>query len=66
MMVHQISYAQEVKEFMEQEGVAATNSLKTSHPFVNQEGFPIGGRRLQQYTSSTSNSSDDFYQIITL
>jgi len=42
-MVQQISYAQEVKELMEQQGVAATSSLKTLHPFINQEGFPTGG-----------------------
>jgi len=51
---------------MEHQGVAASSSLKTLHPFINQEGFPTGGRRLQQYTSSTSNPSDGFYQIITL
>ena len=64
-MVQQVSYAQEVKELMEQQGVAATSSLKTLHPFINQEGFSTGGGRLQQYTSLTSNASDDFHQIIT-
>ena len=41
-MAQQISYAQEVKELMEQQRVAATSSLKTLHPFINQEGLPTG------------------------
>ena len=64
-MVQQISYAQKVKELMEQQGVAATSSLKTLHPSIYQEDFPTGGGQLQQYTFLTSNASDDFHQIIT-
>ena len=41
-MVKQISYAQEVKELMDQQGVAVTSSLKTLHPSINQEGFLTG------------------------
>jgi len=41
-MGNQVSYAQELKELMEQQGVADTNSFKTLHPFINQEGFPQG------------------------
>jgi len=41
-MAQQISYAQEVKDLMEQQRVAATSSLKTWHPFITQEGFPTG------------------------
>jgi hypothetical protein len=48
-MVQQISYAQEIKDLMEQQEVAATSSLKTLHPFIDQEGLlRVGG--LQQST----------------
>jgi len=43
-----ISYAQEVKEFMEQEMVAATNSFKSLHPFIYQKRFPGGRGQLQE------------------
>jgi len=50
-MALQFSYAQEVKELMEQEKFAATSSLISLHSFINQEGFPTGRGQLQQYTS---------------
>jgi hypothetical protein len=37
--VQQISYAQESKDLMEQQEVATTSSLKTLHPFIDQEGI---------------------------
>jgi len=49
-MVQQISYAQEIKDLMEQQEVAATSSLKTLHPFIDQEGLLRVGGRLQQST----------------
>jgi len=51
-MVQQISYAQEIKDLMEQQEVAATCSLKTLHPFIDQEGLLRVGGRLQQSTLS--------------
>ena len=42
-MVQQISYAQEIKDLMEHQEVAATSSLKTLHPFIDQEGLLRGG-----------------------
>jgi hypothetical protein len=47
-MVQQISYAQEMKDLMENQKVAATGSLKTLHPFIDQEGLLRVGGRLQQ------------------
>jgi hypothetical protein len=39
-----MSYAQEIKDLMEQQEVAATSSLKTMHPFIDQEGLlRVGG-----------------------
>jgi len=44
-MVQQISYTQEMTDLMEQQEVASKFSLKTIHPFVDQEVFlTIGGR----------------------
>jgi hypothetical protein len=44
-MVQQISCAQEMKDLMEHQEVAATSSLKTLHPFIDQEGLlRVGGR----------------------
>jgi hypothetical protein len=48
--VQQISYAQEFKDLMEQQEVATTSSLKTLHPFIDQEGLLRVGGRLQQST----------------
>jgi len=49
-MVQQISYAQEIRNLMEQQEVAASSSLKTLHSFIDKEGlFRVGGR-LQQST----------------
>ena len=45
-MVQQISYAQEMKNLMEQQEVSAT--LKTLHPFIDKEGLLRVGGRLQQ------------------
>jgi len=43
-MVQKISYTQERKDLMEQEEVASTSSLKTLHPFIDQEGLlRVGG-----------------------
>jgi len=47
-MVQQISYAQEMKDLMEHQEVTATSSLKTLHPFIDQEGLLRVGGRLQQ------------------
>jgi len=49
-MVQQISYAQEMKNLMEQQEVAASSSLKTLHPFIDKEGLLRVGGRLQQST----------------
>jgi len=46
-MVQQISYAQEMKNLMEQQEVAASSSLKTLHPFMDKEGLLGVGGRLQ-------------------
>jgi hypothetical protein len=46
-MVQQISYAQGIEDLMEHQEVAATSSLKTLHPFIDQEGLLRIGR-LQQ------------------
>jgi len=47
-MVHQIIYAQEMRNLMEQQEVAASSSLKTLHPFIDKEGiFRVGGRLRQ-------------------
>jgi len=46
-MVQQISYAQEIRNLMEQQEVAASRSLKTLHPFINKEGLLRVGGRLQ-------------------
>jgi hypothetical protein len=43
-MAQQISYSQEIKDLMEHQEVAATSSLKTLHPFIDQEGLiRVGG-----------------------
>jgi hypothetical protein len=47
-MVQQMSYAQEIKQMMEQQEVTSTSSLKTLHPFIDQEGLLRVGGRLQQ------------------
>jgi hypothetical protein len=47
-MVQQISYAQEIEDLMEHQEVAATRSLKTLHPFIDQKGLLRVGGRLQQ------------------
>jgi len=47
-MIQQISYTQEMKDLMEQQEVASTSSLKTLHPFIDQEGLLRVGGRLQQ------------------
>jgi hypothetical protein len=49
-MVQRIYYAQEMKDLMEHQEVAATSSLKTLHPFIDQEGLLRVGGRLQQFT----------------
>jgi len=49
-MVQQISYAQEIRNLMEQQGVSASISLKTLHPFIDKEGILRVGGRLQQST----------------
>ena len=46
-MVQQISYAQEMKDLMEQQEVATTSSVKTLHTFIDKEDLRVGGR-LQQ------------------
>jgi hypothetical protein len=49
-MVQQISYTQEIRDLMEHQEVAANSSLKTLHPFIDQEGLLRVGGRLQQST----------------
>jgi len=49
-MVQQISYAQEIRNLMEKQEVAASSSLKTLHPFIDKEGLLRVGGRLQQST----------------
>jgi len=49
-IVQQISYAQEIRNLMEQQEVAASSSLKTLHPFIDKEGLLRLGGRLQQST----------------
>ena len=49
-MVQHISYAQEMKDLMEHQELAATSSLKTLHPFIDQEGLLRVGGRLQLST----------------
>jgi len=49
-MVQQISYAQEIRNLMEQQEVAASSSLKTLHPLIDKEGLLRVGGRLQQST----------------
>jgi len=49
-IVQQISYAQEIRNLMEQQEVAASSSLKTLHPFINKECLLRVGGRLQQST----------------
>ena len=58
-MVQQISYAQEIKDLMEQQEVASSSTLKILHPFINKEGLLRVGR-LQQSTLPPSYASDDF------
>jgi len=47
-MSQQISYAQEMKDLMEQQQVTTSSSLKTLHPFIDKEGLLRVGGRLQQ------------------
>ena len=49
-MVQQSSYSQEMKELMEQQEVAASSSVKKSHPFIDQEGHLRGEGWLQEST----------------
>ena len=49
-IIQQISYAQEIRNLMEQQDVSASSSLKTLHPFIDKEGLLRVGGRLQQYT----------------
>jgi hypothetical protein len=49
-MVQQISFAQAIKDLAESKEVTSTSSLKTLHPFIDQEGLPRVGGRLQQST----------------
>jgi hypothetical protein len=39
-----------IKDLMEQQEVATSSSLKTLHPFIDQEGLLKVGERLQQST----------------
>jgi len=38
-MVQQINYAQEIRNLMEQQDVAASSSLKTLDPFIDKDGL---------------------------
>jgi len=47
-MAQQISYAEEMKDLMEKQEVAASSSLKRLHPFIDKEGLLRVWGRLQQ------------------
>jgi hypothetical protein len=49
-MVQHISYAQEMKDLIEQKEIASSSSLKTLHTFIDKEGLLRVGGRLQQST----------------
>jgi hypothetical protein len=49
-MVQQISYAQEFEELVKHKEVSANSSVKTLHPFIDQEGLLRVGGWLQQYS----------------
>jgi len=49
-MVLQITYAQELKNLMDQQEVEASSSLKTLKPFIDKEGLLRVGARLQEST----------------
>ena len=49
-MAQQISYTQEMKDLIEQQEVSSTSSLKTLHPFIDQESLLRVGGRLQHST----------------
>jgi len=38
-MVQQISYAQGIRNLMEQQEVAASSSIKTLHPLIDKDGI---------------------------
>ena len=48
--MQQISYKQEIKDLVEFQKVSTTSSLKTLHPFLDNEGILRVGGRLQQST----------------
>ena len=50
-MVQQINYAQEMRNLMEQQEVAASSSLKTLHPFIDKEGL-LSGRKITSIHAS--------------
>jgi len=47
-MVQQISYAQEIRNLMEEQDVVANSSLKIVHPFIGKEDLLRLGGRSQQ------------------
>jgi hypothetical protein len=49
-LVQQNSYAQDSQDLTSQQEVSRTSSLKTLHPFLDQEGIMRVGGRLQQST----------------
>ena len=49
-MVQQISYAQKIRNLMEQQEVSASSSLKILHPFIGKEGLLRVAGKLQQST----------------
>jgi len=49
-MVQQITYAQEIRNLMEQQEVATSSSLNTLHPIIDKDGLLRVGGRLQQST----------------
>jgi len=49
-MVKQVTYAQGIKELGEKQEVAVNSSLKTLHPFIDNEGLLRVGGRLQHST----------------
>ena len=48
--MQQISYEQEIKDLVESQEISTISSLKTLHPFLDNEGILRVGGRLQQST----------------
>jgi hypothetical protein len=49
-MIQKTLYTQEIEDVLRGQEVSKTSSLKTMHPFIDQEGLVRVGGRLQQLT----------------